>query len=482
MPSSLTKEFVFDLSAWEGQFVEFKESPSDSLAREMVAFANSEGGRIYLGVTDQKRVKGITINNKLLSQIQDVARHCDPSISIELAPFKHQGHDLLLIKVSEGKKKPYGCSAGYFLRTGPNSQKLNRDELVEFVQSLDPIPYERRDCKEFAYPKDFDRESFRTFLRRAEVSTKGLSSDDLLVNLGLARREGAKKLLVNNAGVLFFAKEPVRFLPQARVTCVLYQNPERVDILDRKDLQGGLFQNAEAAEVFLLNHLRVRYEIEGMRRVNHHEVPIKVLREGIVNALMHRDYGVYGGNVFIEIDPTKTVISNPGGLPAGLSPKEFGKKSVHRNPLIADLFYRTGGVERVGSGISRIQNGLASEHILPAKFEFTSFFNLIFPRYSPDEWSALAKEAGPQVPRKYPTSTRQVPDKLNVLKFCTAPRTIREMLSYVGLRDRETFMSNYLHPLLREKLLAMTNPESPNSPKQKYVTTSKGLAQLKKAS
>src|ERR1035437_4162161 len=112
-PSVVPPEFAMDLSSSEGQFVEFKESPSDSLAKEMVAFANAEGGRIYIGITDHKVIKGITISNRLLSQVQDIARHCDPPLSIELRPFKHEGRDLLMVHVPEGKEKPYGCSAGY---------------------------------------------------------------------------------------------------------------------------------------------------------------------------------------------------------------------------------------------------------------------------------------------------------------------------------------------------------------------------------
>ncbi|MGH8067385.1 MAG: AlbA family DNA-binding domain-containing protein [Candidatus Entotheonellia bacterium] len=127
-------EFAVALSAWEGQFVEFKESVAGSLARELVAFANAAGGRIYIGVADNKKVRGIAVNNRLLSQTQDIARNCDPPVTVNLVPFRFKGHDILMIEVPEGKQKPYGCAAGYFLRTGPSSQKLNRSELIEFVR------------------------------------------------------------------------------------------------------------------------------------------------------------------------------------------------------------------------------------------------------------------------------------------------------------------------------------------------------------
>lgn len=78
-------------------------------------------------------------------------------------------------------------------------------------------------------------------------------------------------------------------------------------------------------------------------------------------------------------------------------------------------------------------------------------------------------------PPEHPTSNRQVPDQFKLLRFCVTPRALREMLSCMGLKDRETFMANRLHPLLEEKLLTMTDPDSRRSPRQKYVTTPNGL-------
>lgn len=211
-------EFELALSAWEGQFVEFKESVSESLAREMVAFANSEGGRIYVGVADNKTLKGVTITNKLLSRVQDIARNCDPPLSVNLVPFRYQGHDMLMVDVPAGDKKPYSCGAGYFLRTGPNSQKMNRDQLLLFLRGIGEVRFDEAPCGDFNYPADFSVAAFKEFLTTAKISSKNIRQEDLLVNLGLATRRG-KKLAANNATVLFFAKNPRRFHLQSRITC-----------------------------------------------------------------------------------------------------------------------------------------------------------------------------------------------------------------------------------------------------------------------
>lgn len=100
------------LELGEGQYIEFKESFDKSLQKEMVAFANASGGFIYIGISDNSVIKGININNKLNSQIQDTARNCDPPLIISLQEIGN----IIKIEVKEGVNKPYSCSTGFFMR------------------------------------------------------------------------------------------------------------------------------------------------------------------------------------------------------------------------------------------------------------------------------------------------------------------------------------------------------------------------------
>src|SRR3989338_5919971 len=123
------KEFEFLLGQGEGFKLEFKSNfDSKNIGKEIVAFANSEGGRIFIGVNDKNKVVGVEITNKLKSEIQDIARNCDPSVKVELEIIDN----ILIVNVDEGLNKPYRCSAGFFLREGSNSQKLSTDEIREF--------------------------------------------------------------------------------------------------------------------------------------------------------------------------------------------------------------------------------------------------------------------------------------------------------------------------------------------------------------
>ena len=151
------QEIELILQGGEGYRIEFKER-SSNINKEMVAFANASGGRIFIGITDDGKIKGIKIDNTLKSQIQDIANNCDPPVKILFNQFEN----ILIIEVREGTDKPYECSSGFYNRTGPNAQKLLRNEIVEFVKSEGKIRFDELIYKDFT-KKDFSEEKFKLF-------------------------------------------------------------------------------------------------------------------------------------------------------------------------------------------------------------------------------------------------------------------------------------------------------------------------------
>ncbi len=107
------QELLQILEEGEGQKIEFKESLAN-LDKELVAFANASGGRIFVGITDGRKIKGAKISNRLKSQIQDTAGNCDPKVEIDLESFE----DVLIIIVKEGEDKPNRCGSGFYRRVG----------------------------------------------------------------------------------------------------------------------------------------------------------------------------------------------------------------------------------------------------------------------------------------------------------------------------------------------------------------------------
>lgn len=368
------RELDFILQEGEGQKIEFKEAFSSGLNQDFVAFANAQGGRIFLGVGDNNQIVGIKVTNRLKSQIRDLARNCDPSVSISL----EEVGNVLVVRIPEGLDKPYRCSSGFYLRQGPNSQKLIRDEIMDFAIGEGKIRFDERINSRFSYPDDFDEIRLKRFLNIANLSL-GMDVKNILLNLDIASKREDGGLDFKNAGVLFFAKEPQRFFRHSAATAVLYKGEDKRTVLDRKNLIGDPITIVEDAETFLKKNIRLSYEFSGgFQREERYEYPIEALREAVINAVMHRDYFIKGSEVMIELYANRIEVTSPGGLPKGMRMEDLGKRGIRRNPLIADLFYRAGYVERIGSGINKM-NGLMEEWSLDRpRFETNGFFVVTF--------------------------------------------------------------------------------------------------------
>jgi ATP-dependent DNA helicase RecG len=180
--------------------------------------------------------------------------------------------------------------------------------------------------------------------------------------------------------VLFFAQQPAKHIPQSAVTCVLYKGNNKVDIIDKKTFDFHLIDNIDESLAFLKRHLNLAYEIKTKRRTEKLEIPEVALREAVVNAMAHRDYFEKGAVVMIEIFDNRVEISNPGGLPKGLNPKDFGKRALARNPLIASLLNRVGYIEKLGTGIQRIRQAMVQVDLPEPDFNWDGFFTVSFKR------------------------------------------------------------------------------------------------------
>jgi len=386
----MNKNNIFSLILQEGEGykIEFKEKVS-GLDREMVAFANSAGGSIFLGITDTNDIKGIQITNKLKSQILDIARNCDPPVQVELI-----AHDKILeIKIPEGQDKPYRCNEGFFLRIGPNSQKLKRDEIIHLIRNSNKIHFDEAINHSFQYPRDFSEDALELFLKHCNIHTK-LPAEDVLFSLNTTSTTD-NKIQLNNAGVLFFAKEPQRFYPEAYITAVKYTSQDRFSILDRQDIFGSPIEQIEQAMRFLLRNMHqeavfvsqpVNRVEEGPlgQRLTYYEYPLVALREAIVNAVTHRDYDYDGSHIYLHLYPDHLDIENPGGLYRGLTLDSLGTRSARRNRLIADLLYRAHYIERIGSGFDRMKRALLENNNPPLEVNATNFFNIRFYKRIPE--------------------------------------------------------------------------------------------------
>ena len=426
-PKKKTAQYIKELiQTGEGYHLEFKKSLDKSFPAEVCAFANASGGKVLVGVADDGTITGTTTDNVSCSRIQDVINQIEPQIDVRISITDN----IVVVDVPEGREKPYGCSRGFFLRIGPNTQKLTRNQIVSFFQKEGRIRFDELENRKADFNRDFDESAFNNFLGLASI-TPSIDKQFLLTNLDCL----SKNKRMTNAGALFFSKSTEFLLLQATVTCVLYKGKEKIHILDRKDFSSNILENIENAVMFVMRHTNLEYRIETLRREEIPEIPEVALREAVVNAVCHRDYFEKGAHVMIEVFDDRLEISNPGGLPSGLTAQTFGTKSVVRNPIIAALLHRAGYIEKIGTGIKRIEKAVAEHGKGTVSFTFNGFFSVSFSRvqtareFPAKELGERLGKTAPEIEKATQETTQETTQEMILGLIKTNPAITRKGLA-----------------------------------------------------
>lgn len=373
------QEFEHILKQGEGYNIEFKRNLNKEITKEICSFLNSSGGKIIIGINDDNTVHGIKLTNGNRSEIYSFLQPVTPRPEITVSDFNYKGKDIIIVDVEPGKDKPYITAGLLYVRIGANAQKLTTpDEMRDFFQTQNKVYFEQAVEQKFKFENDFDSEKYKKFIEQTDVNPK-IEIDTVLSNLRLFND---KKRFIN-AGILFFAKNPEKFFPNATIRCILFKGTDKRFIADDKILTGSLPQQYFAAIEYLKQKLDLRYEIENTeknQRIEKLEIPEIVFREAIVNAIVHRDYFEQGAKIHIEIYDDRVEITNPGGLVSGIPEKDFGKRSMSRNPIIFGMFQRLRLVEQIGSGIARMREAMKDENLSVPEFSLDKMFVVTFLR------------------------------------------------------------------------------------------------------
>lgn len=380
------------LSEGESYKIEFKEGPDKTLPSEVCAFANASGGQVFIGVNDDGVVVGTDVSNAARSRVQDTINQIEPRLKVDIDVWDN----IIVVTVPEGTHKPYSCSKGFYLRSGPNSQKLERDSIIEFFQNEGKVRYDELVRDDLPVADRFNETAYKRYVKLAKISDV-LDRDAILKNLNCTAVANDKRCFTN-AGALFFRKndEDVLFR-HAGVVCALYKGTDKATILDAKELNGDIVSNVDDAMVFLKKHLNMSYKIETLQRENILELPEDALREAVVNAVCHRDYFEKGARVMVEIYDDRVDIVSPGGVCKGITPENFGTVSITRNSILASMFYRISYIEQMGTGIVRMKNATKDAHVAEPVFELTGFFKVTFKRNTTQstaasDWQAITSD------------------------------------------------------------------------------------------
>ena len=349
----MTKEELMHLiSLGEGQTIEFKRSLSEDFGREIVAFANTLGGTLLVGVDDEGRIVGVEHANRMKARIQNTAGNLEPPVRVLVETID----SVIAVTVPQSPDRPHSSGGRFYIREGATCQQMGRSRIREFFFREGLLFFDAMPSTEFELKKDLVSARYRAFARSAGISPK-LEMMHALTNLRLVTHNA-----MTNAGALFLCDRASRFIFSATISCALFQGTGKARILDQKKFDAAIPSMYADTLNYLQSHLNTEYIIAA-GRTERLELPEAALREAIINAIAHRDYR-NPANIQVYIFFDRIEIHNPGGLVPGLKLSDLGKRSAPRNPLLFSILYRMDFVEHVGSGINRIKDAMA-EYGLP---------------------------------------------------------------------------------------------------------------------
>jgi len=347
------------LSRKESGQLEFKEIfCKEEIGKVICSFLNHEGGQLVVGVTDNKKISGISnAGHKKIEIEQYLLEEIIPEAPIMVSAEISGNKELLLVKVYAGSKKPYLFKGSIYYRKGNSSVQASTKEISALIHDRQKSDehWERQPVLGFEF-KDLDTDEIINTISAAEKDNKLISNFkaplDFLSYYGLYQNG-----CFTNSAVILFAKEPARYISQARIR-VSFLRDDKIgtEFYDDKILEGNLFKNIDYIQLFFKKHLTsVRsFKQNDWVRKDDYIFPLDALREGTLNALIHRDYSNISGTTSILIYPHKVEITNFGQL--HYKPSELLKShlSVPVNPDIAQIVFLRGYIDKIGRGTIKI--------------------------------------------------------------------------------------------------------------------------------
>ena len=347
------------LKQGENEQLEFKESVrKDIVGKVICSFLNQQGGYLLIGVSDDKKVIGIQDAQKWKQELEyyllnEIAPEAPVMVSIET----HQKKELLLIKVWPGSKQPYVFGGSIYYRHGERTVQASSRQISELIHNrqLTEVHWERRSVLGVDLDELDQPEIQKTIDKAMEINRiKDPKTDifDFMRYYGLYQNGD-----FTNAAVVLFVKNPAKYIPQTRIRVSVLKTGKTGDqFLDDQILEDHLFNNIEYIINFLNKHVSsvTYFSPNSWQRKNDLVYPISALREGILNALIHRDYSQLSGTVSVLIYPDRLEITNSGKL--NLTIQELKKDHLSKpvNPDIAHIFYLRGLIEKIGRGTLKI--------------------------------------------------------------------------------------------------------------------------------
>ena len=390
------------LFSGESKNIEYKVTlpdKSEKYMKTIVAFANTQGGKLIVGI-DDKTHEIVGVANEILFQLMDgianaISDSCMPQIIPDIEPQTIDGKTVIIVSVEAGKNRPYylkskGKENGTYIRVAGTSRQASPEKIRELEMEGARISWDELTCVGYPVSKEATEKlcsNIENFREKVGMTERSVKKEQLINWKILKQSEG--QLLATNAYALLTSD----YFPFSKTQCAVFKGTDRAVFLDKREFTGPIYTQIEEAVDFVLRNIRLGATIDGLVRKEKYELPPEAIREMIINAHCHRNL-LDESCIQVAVYDDRLEVTSPGGLYNGLTYEEvMNGHSKIRNKAIANIFSQMGLVEAWGSGIKRIFNA-AKEYDLPEpKFqEFDNMFRVEL--FRNNSMTELEKEAG----------------------------------------------------------------------------------------
>jgi len=349
---------------------EFKSEYSEEIKKTIIAFANTSGGTLFIGINNDKTVKGVNDPDDTLLQVTNVVRNAvkpDLTLFVDCKAEKKGKAAVIVVTVQKGTACPYYLAGkgirpeGVFIRQGASTVPATETAILRMIKETDGEKYEEMR----SLNQDLSFNEAAKFFKTENV------------NFGVNQKRTLYLQTIGgvytNLGLLL-SDQSVH-----TVKLAIFEGVDKEIFKDRREFSGSLLKQLNDIYEYLEIHNRTHAEVKGLIRQEHRDYPEDAFREALLNALVHRDYS-YSSSILISIFDDRIEFVSVGGLPNGVSLDDIMLGiSVLRNEKLANVFYRLHLIEAYGMGIPKIMRSYSDCTRKPELHATSNAFKITLP-------------------------------------------------------------------------------------------------------
>ncbi|MCL2105554.1 MAG: putative DNA binding domain-containing protein [Oscillospiraceae bacterium] len=367
----------------EGNTVELKKEYTDDIKKSVVAFANSNGGQLYVGVSNDGAPVGLADADGTMLQITNTIRDSirpDVTMFTTCERIAMEGKAVILVTVQQGTARPYYLAGkgirpeGVYVRQGASSVPATDSAIVRMIKDTNGESYEElRSLNQALTFTTLERE-----FREAEIPL----GEAQYKTLGLVDMDGT----YSNLALLLSEQCPYS------IKLAVFEGDSKAVFRDRYEFEGSALAQLSDCYRIVDRYNRTRAEFDGLKRIDTREYPIEAVREALLNLIVHRDYS-FGGSALVSVFDDRVEFVSLGGLAKNISIKDMLLGvSVLRNKNLANVFYRLHLIEAYGTGMPKIMKNYAGYTMQPKVEVSDNAFKITLPNTLLEAQSAVAPE------------------------------------------------------------------------------------------